>query len=177
MAGENILMTGKPGVGKTTIIRKTIKYLQYPSTGFYTEEIRRNNKRVGFQIISIETGKKLPLAHVDFSNTQERVGKYGVKPENLLDFIKEINQAININRPVCLVMDEIGKMEFYTPGFKETVQKALDSTLPLIGTILSKPHALCDAIKQREDVEVIEVTFENRGKLSDYLVERLKINS
>lgn len=173
MAGVNILLTGKPGVGKTTVVKSVVEQLPYLVVGFYTTEIRRKGKRAGFQLISLNTSKRLPLAHIDFTQSQERVGKYGVKPENLLGFLKEINQAINENLQTCLVMDEIGKMEFYTPGFKDTVVKALDSPRPLLGTILSKQHAFCDQVKARKDVEVIEVTYRNRDDLPEYVMKKI----
>ena len=36
----NILITGKPGIGKTTLIRKLIDSISLSKGGFYTEEIR-----------------------------------------------------------------------------------------------------------------------------------------
>jgi len=41
----NLLLTGHPGVGKTTIIRSLIEKLKLPAGGFYTEEIREDGMR------------------------------------------------------------------------------------------------------------------------------------
>ena len=46
----NILLTGKPGVGKTTVIKKIIEKYKKNISGFYTEEIREKGNRVGFRI-------------------------------------------------------------------------------------------------------------------------------
>ena len=43
-------MTGKPGVGKTTVIKKIIEKYKKNIGGFYTEEIREKGHRVGFRI-------------------------------------------------------------------------------------------------------------------------------
>ena len=46
MSEENhVLITGRPGIGKTTLIKKIISYLnkkEISIEGFYTEEIREN---------------------------------------------------------------------------------------------------------------------------------------
>lgn len=45
---KNILIKGKPGCGKTTLIIKIVRALDNKTTGgFYTEEIRRVGKRCG----------------------------------------------------------------------------------------------------------------------------------
>ncbi|UMZ74197.1 nucleoside-triphosphatase [Natranaerofaba carboxydovora] len=51
---NNILLTGRPGIGKTTVIMKSIELIKTPVVGFFTEELRdsNNNKRVGFRIVS-----------------------------------------------------------------------------------------------------------------------------
>jgi len=54
---RKILITGPPGIGKTTIIKRVIENLQrngFDVCGFYTEEIRENNKRAGFKIIGLD---------------------------------------------------------------------------------------------------------------------------
>jgi len=72
-----ILITGKPNVGKTTIIQKVLKELPVTYGGFYTEEIREFGVRVGFRLRTTD-GAEGVLAHVD-SQSPHRVGKYGVE--------------------------------------------------------------------------------------------------
>ena len=38
---KNILLTGRPGCGKTTLIKRVVEELALPAGGFYTEEIRQ----------------------------------------------------------------------------------------------------------------------------------------
>ncbi|MFQ5886839.1 MAG: nucleoside-triphosphatase, partial [Anaerolineae bacterium] len=39
--GHAILLAGRPGVGKTTIIKQVVDMLSGEAGGFYTEEIRQ----------------------------------------------------------------------------------------------------------------------------------------
>lgn len=51
----HILITGLPGVGKTTLIRKLVKHLaEHNPAGFYTEEIRdAQGTREGFRLVTL----------------------------------------------------------------------------------------------------------------------------
>jgi nucleoside-triphosphatase len=79
--GNTILLTGLPGCGKTTLIRKVISRSSTPTGGFYTQESREpyynpaNGIRKGFEIITLD-GRRGILAHVDIHDPM-RVGKYG----------------------------------------------------------------------------------------------------
>ena len=170
---NNILLTGSPGIGKTTAIMKSIELINAPVVGFFTEEIRDNDnkKRIGFRIVSSQNRESKILAHIEF-NTRFNVGKYKVKPDNLLQFLKEIDEAVDNRDDVCIIIDEIGKMELFTAGFKETVNKALESKHPLIATIMKGSNKFCDQVKNRNDVSLIEVTEKNR----DYLPNKISGN-
>jgi nucleoside-triphosphatase len=73
---KNILLTGSPGCGKTTLVRRVIARLNGPVGGFYTEEIRSGGARQGFKIVTFG-GQAGILAHVNLSGPL-RVGRYGV---------------------------------------------------------------------------------------------------
>ena len=60
---KHLLITGRPGVGKTTLIKRLIPALP-PAGGFYTEEIRSCGERVGFKIVTL-AGEEGILAQKD----------------------------------------------------------------------------------------------------------------
>lgn len=171
MKHKNLLLTGPPGIGKTTIIMRVAQLLGDNAVGFYTTEIRTHNRRQGFEAVSLD-GKRAILAHVNFQS-HYRISKYGVKPESLLNFMEEINICIINRKPKCLVIDEIGKMEFFTSGFKATVLAALESPLPVVATIMKKPHRFSDTLKKRPDVKLIEVTRDNRDRLAAEIFDQV----
>ncbi len=160
-----------PGAGKTTVVVRLAHLLGPLAAGFYTAEIRAGGKRVGFEVVTLG-GKKDLLAHVSFSSPK-RVGKYGVRPEGLKEALREIEHALQAGVPRCLIIDEIGKMELLVPGFAEAVLKALEAPVPVVATVLARPHPFADALKRRPDAQVIEVTGENRNDLPRRLYDAL----
>ncbi len=104
---RNILFTGLPGCGKSTIIEKVVQRINRPSTGFFTREIRERGRRVGFSITTRD-GEHGILAHIDI-RSRIRVGRYGVNIRDIDEIA--VSSMFPENDNVILVVDEIGKME------------------------------------------------------------------
>src|SRR5207253_25633 len=122
MMTKKILLTGRPGCGKTTLIKRVVKELALPAGGFYTEEIRERGRRVGFKIVTLE-GKEAVLAHVDFK-TAQCVGKYRLDLAGLETVgIEALRTALRARQLV--VIDEIGPMEIRSGIFCDVVNEAL----------------------------------------------------
>jgi nucleoside-triphosphatase len=167
----NYLLTGHPGVGKTTIIKKLIEKLKLPTGGFYTEEIRENNMRMGFAIVTL-SGLKGVLAHRNFKS-RYKVGDYGVGVYTLNRIgVKEIQMCLVEKK--LIVIDEIGKMELLSPQFQEVVEKALNADNPVLGTITLARHPFAEKVKARDDVKIYEVTKENQNEVLKVLTKELK---
>ncbi len=163
---KNILLTGLPGVGKTTIIRRLSEVLQnlHP-VGFYTQEIREKGIRKGFELISLN-GKKGLLSHVSIKSPY-KVGKYLVDVKGFGDFVNSIDFfAPEIG---LILIDEIGKMECLSPEFINIIRRLFDSEKIVIATIALKGSGLIEDIKRRDDIRLFEVTEKNR----DYLVSEI----
>jgi nucleoside-triphosphatase len=168
---KNILVTGRPGVGKTTLIRRVLDALSIDAGGFYTHEIRERARRVGFAITDL-TGASGILAHVD-RDDGHRVGKYRVNREDLERIgVPAIRAAVEEARLV--VMDEIGRMELCSEAFQDAVLTALGSPVPVLGTIQDRRNAFLDAVRAREDVEIVRVDESNRDRLAGDLVDRVR---
>jgi nucleoside-triphosphatase len=167
----NILLTGKPGVGKTTLIMRVVKDLEGISiSGFYTQEIRSAGSRQGFQATTLE-GRQATLAHIE-SRSSLRVSRYGVELEAFERYIvPSIDPALTQAR--LIVIDEIGRMECFSTPFREAVARALDSERAVLGTIGLRGGGFMAEIRKRADVELIEVTSQNREALVDELAGRL----
>jgi nucleoside-triphosphatase len=136
-----------------------------------SRENRREGSRVGFEIVDIATGKVGCLAQVD-EEGGPRIGRYRV---NLTDLemigAKAILDAIE-NQDVVAI-DEIGPMELFSPKFRETSQKALDSQkLVLVVVHWNAQDKMVVETKRRSDAEVSVVSFENREKIAIDIVDK-----
>lgn len=171
----NFFLTGRPGIGKTTVLRNAMKTLSdfgYKAGGVYCPEIRVKGVRLGFEIIDIMTEKRGILAHID-QPTGPRVSRYRVNLKNL----SEIGAAA-IDRALIegdyIVIDEVGPMELYSNEFGEAVLRAVEDPKPILGVIHWKmQHPLVRMIKSRKDVKVHEVTFNNRKTLHSVVVKEV----
>jgi nucleoside-triphosphatase len=169
MRKKNILMTGSPGIGKTTLIKRISHGLQHLNpAGFYTEEIRVEGIRKGFSLVSLD-GKRATLSHTDIAS-RNRVGKYGVDIpafEDFLDHITFFNPDIG-----AIIIDEIGKMECISDKFNKLLKTVLEQERPVIAAISRKGGGIIEEIKKRTDVELFVMTQNNRNSL---LPEILKL--
>ena len=160
------LLTGAPGTGKTSLIKQVVAGMKDRAGGFYTEEIRTRGARQGFRLITLD-GQNAVLAHVS-NNSQYRVGKYGVDIDSLervgVPSLRKAAQQCEL-----VVIDEIGKMELFSAGFREAVSDIIDSGKKILGTIMLKPHPWADAIKRKPQVSLIEVTRTNYQQVLDDL--------
>jgi nucleoside-triphosphatase len=156
------LLTGRPGVGKTTCLRRALERIGRPAGGFFTAELRDRGVRVGFALETLDGGR-VTLAHVRHAGPP-RVGKYGVDVAALERVgVPAIRAAVQ--RRQLVVVDEIGKMEAASPAFRAAVEEALASPATLVGTILLAPHPWADRVKAHPAVTLIEVTPANREGL------------
>lgn len=167
---KNILITGRPRVGKTTLIKYAAKILGNRAGGFYTEEIKGEGVRgrEGFKIITLD-GKQGVLARVGLQS-QFNVGLYGVNMKDLEEIgVRSIVEAKE-NKDWILV-DEIGKMEEYSEKFKDAVIAALNSPKNLLATIRDKDSPYTEAIKSRQDATLIRLTVPNREQVYSEIMD------
>jgi nucleoside-triphosphatase len=159
---KNILLTGLPGLGKTTAIKRLAEELKdLNPAGFYTAEIREGTVRQGFELVGLD-GRRGLLSHVAIKSIY-RVGRYGVALGDFEIFLDSLALAGPDNQVV--IIDEIGKMECLSPKFKAVVRNVLDSKRPVIASIALKGMGFIAEVKNRGDVKIIEMTAGNRGAL------------
>jgi nucleoside-triphosphatase len=157
-----LLLTGKPGTGKTALIKEALASTKVKGGGFYTEEIRTGGIRQGFKLVTLD-GQEATLAHVGISSPYQ-VSKYNVDTDSL-DRVGVSALRYALKESNLIVIDEIGKMELLSPQFREAVTQALNSGKKVLGTIMLNPHPFADEIKRHPEVETLLITRENRTEI------------
>ncbi len=170
MTKRNILITGVPGCGKSTLIEKVVKRIERPVTGFFTLEIKERGRRVGFSINTLD-GRVGILARQNI-RSQFSVGRYGVNLKDI-DSIA-VPSMMPEREEEIIVIDEIGKMECFSPLFKETLVRVLDLPNWVIGSIAQKGDLFIQRINERDDVLLIRLTAENRDVLVDQILDSIR---
>lgn len=167
----NVLITGPPGIGKTSILNKVkeeIKNRGYVVGGFFCPEILEDGKRTGFKIIDIETGKSGVLASITCE--EPRVSKYGV---NLKDIDQIGVRAIekSLDKADFIFIDEIAPMELKSLKFRKAVEKAIEVEKPVIAVIHQKSRdELILKLKNSGLSMIFEVSFRNRDFLDQEIL-------
>jgi nucleoside-triphosphatase len=163
--GRVLLLTGRPGVGKTTVIKKVARALGSEAGGFYTEEIRDSRRqRVGFRLVTLG-GEEAVMAHVDLRDGgRPQVSRYGVDIEAIDQVgVRALRDAMDASK--VIIVDEIGKMELFSQAFRDAVRAGVEREGTLVGTVMQGSHPWVDDLKARDNVSIWEVTKENRENL------------
>ncbi len=165
------LLTGRPGTGKTSLIKRAVAEIAGKAGGFYTEEIRSRGVREGFRLVTLD-GRSAILSHIDI-HSPYRVSKYGVDVDSLEQVgVSALYRAAE--QDDLVVVDEIGKMELCSSKFKQAVLEIIDSGQRFLGTIMLSRDPWADAIKQKPQVNLVTVTRNNHQQVLDELLRWLK---
>ncbi|XP_071707646.1 uncharacterized protein [Rutidosis leptorrhynchoides] len=186
--GSCFLVTGSPGVGKTTLIARVLERLttSYPNLniqGFFTREIRHGSERVGFEVVTLD-GRTAPLASMinNCSSAESirwpTVGRYRV---DVSSFESLALPELQVKEDTDLfVIDEVGKMELFSPSFFPAVLRVLESNKPILATV-PVPKAGRDIpavarLKNDPRATLFTLTTSNRDAIKDQIYCKLTEN-
>jgi len=170
--GRVLLLTGRPGIGKTTIIKAVAESLGEQAGGFYTDEIRGPGGRQGFRLVTLD-GQEAVMAHVSLRGRgRPRVSRYGVD----VGVIERVGVAAlrrAMRKGQIVIVDEVGKMELFCKPFKEAVLQATNGPYTVLATAMARPNPWVDTLKALPQVEVWEATVQSRDRMVEQAIEWL----
>jgi len=167
------LLTGSPGVGKTTVLVRVVEGLKskgYCVGGMFSREVRSEGSRIGFEIRNLANNQYGWLAQVD-QKEGPQVGKYRV---NLLDLdgVGATAIAEAVNACEAIAVDEIGPMELFSNRFKEAVTMAFQSKKLVIATVHWRERGFLNSLLDKINVvEWFEVSMGNRELLHELILK------
>jgi nucleoside-triphosphatase len=171
---NNILITGLPGVGKTTLIIQTLNELNISAIGFVTQELRKGGRRHGFTMETLSGVSRL-LAAEEYRFCKYKVGRYCVYVENVDFIIKTLEEESMERSHSMIIIDEIGKMELFSASFKKFLLESLEER-KVFGTIMKRDNSFTKEIKIRPDVELYNIDRTNRNLIQQAILKRIKDN-
>lgn len=173
-----VLLTGRPGVGKTTAVGRAVRQLQEDGVdvlGFWTEEVRDNDgRRTGFDIVRVD-GSRVALSRKG-EESDVRVGSYAVRVgEAGRAFVTIASEVRSAGPDDVAVIDEIGPMEVAIDSFEELVETARKGAASLIVTYKQGSRdPLLARLRQLDGAADWTVTTDNRDAMPPRIVQALQ---
>ena len=168
----SIILTGAPGVGKTTIVMDVAQKLEESGVrvgGLVSREVRTNNVRTGFEFIDLATNDGEVLASVTANGP--KIGKYFVNLAGCRFAADRLKIAL-ISSDV-IVCDEIGPMELKSKEFIDAASNLLRTDRKVIVVIHQKlEHPLIGEFREKSS-SLININIGNREKVAKILLDEL----
>lgn len=165
--GMNIFVSGKPGCGKSTLIKEIIEEFKNKKiAGIITPELRDGyGYRKGFEVIDLASGAVETMASVGITNGP-RISRYGVNIGGIDKIVELFLRSFEAAEFVFI--DEIGKMEFFSEKFRQMLERVLGSDKKIIATLHQN---YVDEFKNKGII--FNLTRENKGEVKKKILEIL----
>ena len=165
---NNLFLTGKIGVGKSTILKNALKKIDLSVGGYVTERIFEGYYRKYIVKSLYDNKEKYTIIKVDSRDNSKK--SFMEAFEN--GVVSILDKSLKYRE--LIVLDELGPAENDIDIFTSKVFEILDSKKIVFGVLKDDNCKFINDIKDRDDVIVITITEENRDFILEEVVEILK---
>lgn len=172
---KNYFLTGKRQVGKSTLIKKAIHGLKLSPGGFMVQAV---GARGDWRAFYLEDPKEvmdgqgplyLPERCFAYRDTLDQ---WKIEPRVFDREGVHLLKKDLLTRDLVM-MDELGRFEKDALIFQEKVHELLTSTKIVLGVLKDEKNPFLDSIRERKDVKILTVTWENQREILKGLLTRL----
>lgn len=121
------IVTGEIDSGKTNFIKKLVDVLKEKEIqvgGIYSKKIFEQSKRIGYDVVDINTNKSTPFLRTISDRVYEKIGIFHILPAGLKFGIECLKTTNNFENEIVII-DEVGKLELSGKGWSSELEKNL----------------------------------------------------
>jgi nucleoside-triphosphatase len=165
---NNILLTGLPQSGKSTMFKKITTTID-KKVGFFTNEICKNGKRIGFEVQTHLNNTQLLASNEN--DSEYKVSSYSVDLPGFESILPEVEK---FSKNDFLYLDEIGQMEIFSKTFQKLTLKYLNSD-NLCFASMTKVYKddFTEKILTRDDIVIVDITENNRDDVFEKISKKI----
>lgn len=161
---KNIFLTGPIIIGKSTILNEAIRDFNGTVGGFKTVPQFMEDGARTYVLGSITPG--IEAQSKPYICLPDKGGRLRGVPETFDNFGAGILDVCVNSRLDLIIMDELGVYESKALGFQDSVKRALDSKIPVLGVLKAKHNLFLNEIRERQDVLILPVTLDYRDEIT-----------
>lgn len=165
---NNLFLTGPIGVGKSALLKTALKELNISTGGYITERTSKgyHRKYVAKSLYSL--GEEYTIVKSNMI-TNSKIGLPEVFKNDLVPLLDK-----SLRHRDIIVMDELGCAENSIKSFTSKVFEVLDSNKIVFGILKDEECDFLNSIRNRDDVQILTITMENRNYILDKILHILK---
>lgn len=166
---KHILIVGRQGVGKSTLVGRILAELGLPVYGFVTKKEAQSEDGASPVYIHAATGER----HYSSDNLIGLCRDFKATgfDEVFNAHTKLITEA---GKDGVLLMDELGVMERNAQGFCSAVLTALDTHPLIVASVRDKSCEFLDSVRTHKNARCFYLTKDNRDEVLAEILEHIK---
>ncbi|WP_236914835.1 nucleoside-triphosphatase [Clostridium sp. Cult2] len=165
---NNLFLTGKIGVGKSTILKNALKELNLSIGGYVTERIFEGYYRKYIVKSLYDNMEEYIIVRVD-SRDNSKEGFMEAFENGVISILDK-----SLKHRDLIVLDELGCVENDIDIFTSKVFELLNSKKIVFGILKDDYCSFLNDIRSRDDVIIIRITEENRDYILDHIINILE---